>query len=507
MEQHDIVLTTLNGRYTHSSIALRYLYANLHELQEKTVIEEFVINEREQDLAAKILVHKPKIVGIGVYIWNASDVSKLIHILKKISPDTIIVLGGPEASYEPFRVNLDEADYIIQGEGEEQFYTLCKDILEGNVIEQRMFPPKMVDIETLKLPYEYYNDVDVEHRFIYVEASRGCPYLCEFCLSSIDKQVRNFDLDTLLIEFQKLWDRGVRNFKFIDRTFNLDIQSGNRILDFFLSKEDTSYMTHFEVIPDNFPPQLKEKIKVFPPGTLQLEVGLQTLKKDIAKNIRRKLNIPKIKENIKFLENETNAHIHLDLIIGLPGESVESFGENLDMLCEMSRCEIQLGVLKKLSGTTLNRHDEIFGMVYSDIPPYDILQNDLIDFNTMQHLKRFARYWDLVYNSGNFTKTFTFMCEDKSVYETFDKFTHYIYNKTYSTWQISLDRLAKFLFDFMVEELGLEKEKVADVLVADILKVGGRKLPKFLREFSDVITSYDKLYVNAKSKRQQKRLE
>jgi radical SAM superfamily enzyme YgiQ (UPF0313 family) len=208
MVQHDIVLTTLNGRYTHSSIALRYLYANLHELQEKSVIEEFVINEREQDLAAKILAHKPKIVGIGVYIWNASDVSKLIHILKKISPEIIIVLGGPEASYEPFRVNLDEADYIIQGEGEEQFYTLCKDILEGNVIEQRMFPPKMVDIETLKLPYEYYNDIDVEHRFIYVEASRGCPYLCEFCLSSIDKQVRNFDLDTLLIEFQKLWDRG-----------------------------------------------------------------------------------------------------------------------------------------------------------------------------------------------------------------------------------------------------------------------------------------------------------
>lgn len=507
MEQRDIVLTTLNGRYTHSSIALRYLYANLHEFQEKAVIEEFVINEREQDLAVKILEYNPKIVGIGVYIWNVSDVAKLIHILKKISPEVTIILGGPEVSYEPFRVNLDEADYIIQGEGEEQFYALCKDILDKKEVKQRIFAPKMVEIDNLKLPYEYYNDIDVEHRFIYVEASRGCPYLCEFCLSSIDKQVRNFEINTLLGEFQKLWDRGVRNYKFIDRTFNLDIKSATKILDFFLKKDEVDYLTHFEVIPDNFPSKLKEKIKAFPPGTLQLEVGLQTLKKDIAKNIRRKLNIPKIKENIAFLENETNAHIHLDLIIGLPGESCKSFGENLDILCDISRCEIQLGVLKKLSGTTLNRHDEIFGMVYSDIPPYDILQNDLIDFNTMQHLKRFSRYWDLVYNSGNFTKTFILMCKDRSVYETFDKFTHFIYNRTYSTWQISLDRLAKYLFDFMVEEIGLEKEEIADSLVSDILKVGGRKLPKFLREFSDVITSYDKLHVQSKNKRQQKRLK
>jgi radical SAM superfamily enzyme YgiQ (UPF0313 family) len=500
----DIILTTLNGRYTHSAVGLRYLYANLKELQEKAQIKEYVIKERMQDIAFDILSQKPKIIGIGVYIWNATDVYELVHILKKVAPEVKIILGGPEVSYEPFRVDYLKADYIIQGEGEIQFYELCRDILDEKDIEKKIFHPQVLDLEKIELPYEYYDDNDVENRYIYVEASRGCPFSCEFCLSSIDKKVRNFDIDKILQNFQTLWDRGVRNYKFIDRTFNLNIKIATRLIDFFLEK-DEPYMVHFEVIPDNFPSELREKIKQFPPATLQLEIGIQTLKKDIARNIKRNLNIPKIKENIAFLENETNAHIHLDLIIGLPGESLESFGENLDYLCALSNSEVQVGVLKKLSGTTLNRHDEIFGMVYTDIPPYDILCNDLISFEKMQHMKRFARYWDLVYNSGNFVRTFKNLVYEKSVYKTFDAFTAWLYDQTYSTWQISLDRLAKYLFDFMVEVQGKDRELIAKDMVEDILKVGGRKLPKFLREFSDIVSSYDKLQVNARNKRQMKR--
>jgi len=501
----DIILTTLNGRYTHSAIGLRYLYANLKELQSKAHIIEFVINEKIQDLVQKILEFKPKIVGIGVYIWNATDISQLIDILKKVSPHTIVVLGGPEVSYTPFRVNFDSADYIIQGEGEEQFYTLCKDILEHKDIKQRIFYPKLLDLNTIELPYKYYNQNDIDHRYIYVEASRGCPYSCEFCLSSIDKKVRNFDIDMVLEEFELLWEKGVRNFKFIDRTFNLNIKTANKLLDFFLCK-DEQFTTHFEVIPDNFPFELREKLKRFPKASLQLEVGIQTLKKDIAKNIKRNLKIEKIKQNIAFLEQETNAHIHLDLIIGLPGESAQSFGENLDYLSSLSNCEIQLGVLKKLSGTTLNRHDEVYGMVYSDIPPYDILCNELIPFEQMQHLKRFARYWDLVYNSGNFIKTFKYMTQNRSVYETFDKFTASLYTKTHSTWKFSLDRLSQFLFNFMVEILEFDKDIVANFLVEDLLRVDGRKLPGFLRKYSDIKIRSNSIEVSSKNKRQQKRV-
>ncbi len=502
----NIVLTTLNGRYTHSSLGLRYLYANLKELQSIATIKEYVINEKIQDIVEDLLKENPKIIGIGVYIWNASDVGELIHILKKVSPKIKIILGGPEVSYQPFRVDMSQADFVIQGEGEIPFYELCRDILDEKEIEKTIFSPKLYDLSEIKFPYEYYNDNDIKNRYIYVEASRGCPFSCEFCLSSIDKEVRNFDIDQLLEDFQILWDKGVRNFKFIDRTFNLDIKLANRLLDFFLSKEE-HFTTHFEVIPDHFPAELRERIKQFPPHSLQLEIGIQTLKKDIAKNIRRNLNIPKIKENLAFLEQETNAHIHLDLIIGLPGESCESFGENLDYLCSLSNSEIQLGVLKKLSGTTLNRHDQLFGMVYSDIPPYDILANDMIPFEQMQVMKRFARFWDLVYNSGNFTKTFALLVENKSVYTTFYDFSDWLYKQTYSTWQISLDRLALFLFDYLTSIQNLPKQMVADILVADILKVGGRKLPSFLRQYSEITSSFDKAQVGTKQKRQQKRAE
>jgi len=197
----------------------------------------------------------------------------------------------------------------------------------------------------------------------------------------------------------------------------------------------------------------------------------------------------------------------VDLIIGLPGESMESFGENLDTLASITQCEIQVGVLKKLSGTTLNRHDEIFGMIYSDIPPYDILSNNLIPYKEMQKLKRFSRFWDIVYNSGNFIKTFELLVENKSVFETFYQFSNWLYAQTFSTWQISLNRVAKFLFDFIVEVQGLEEQKVADILVADILKVNGRKLPKFLKEYSDITirSNNDTMNIELKNKRQQKR--
>ncbi|MDP3301796.1 MAG: DUF4080 domain-containing protein, partial [Sulfuricurvum sp.] len=388
----SILLTTLNARYAHSALGLRYLYANMHELQNETKIVEFTINEQIQSIAEVILEHSPKIIGISVYIWNATETAQLIEILKKVSPDTIIVLGGPEASYMPHRVNFDNADYIVSGEGEIAFYELCRSVLDGVAPPERFIRAPMPDLKEISLPYTAYSDEDVAHRTIYVEASRGCPFECEFCLSSIDEKVRNFPLDELLEEFEVLWNRGARSFKFIDRTFNLNMTFANRILDFFLSKEPP-YFAHFEVIPDHFPDVLKSKIALFPPGSLQLEVGIQTLDPIISKGINRPLRLEKIFENLHFLENDTKAHMHLDLIVGLPGETIEGFGRNLDKLVSLTHSEIQIGILKNLSGTTLSRHDKEHGMIYSDIPPYDILQNNNLSFVQIQKMKRFARFW------------------------------------------------------------------------------------------------------------------
>jgi hypothetical protein len=317
----------------------------------------------------------------------------------------------------------------------------------------------------------------------------------------MDEKVRAFDLDTVLEEFETLWQRGARNFKFVDRTFNLNMKTANRILDFFLVKEPP-YFAHFEVIPDHFPASLRQKIQSFPHGALQLEIGIQTLNLEIANNISRQLKLDKIQENIAFLENETTAHIHLDLIVGLPGESLESFGKNLDALMQLSSCEIQIGILKKLSGTYINRHDEIHGMVYSDIPPYDILKNNELSFKDIQIMKRFARFWDITYNSGNFKHTMPLLWEGEKVFEPFYAFALWVYEKTNSTYKISLERMGALVFEYLVTCKQKEEQEVAQMMLQDLLKVKGRAVPPYLKPYAKELKITSKMGQGSFNKRQ-----
>jgi radical SAM superfamily enzyme YgiQ (UPF0313 family) len=497
-----IILTTLNSRYTHSSIGLRYLYANLKEFQTNCKIIEFSINDAIQTIAQKLLFNSPKIIGIGVYIWNAKEVNELLHIIKKVSPSTKVILGGPEVTHEPFRVNFDAADFIIQGEGDIAFYELCRDIVNNVPLQNRIIKMSLPSLKNIALPYEYYTDNDIQNRYLYVEVSRGCPFECEFCLSSMDEKVRAFDLEAVLAEFEKLWLRGARNFKFVDRTFNLNMMTANKILDFFLAKQE-AYFAHFEVIPDHFPASIKEKIKLFPHGALQLEIGIQTLNPEVANNISRQLKLNKIKQNIKFLENETNAHIHLDLIVGLPGETLQSFGANLDELVSLSSCEIQIGILKKLSGTHINRHDIEHGMVYSDIAPYDILKNNQLSFNDIQIMKRFSRFWDLTYNSGNFKKSTPLLWQNSTeIFSNFYNFSMWIYRQTDSTWKISLQRLGELLFSYLKDVKELEPELIASAMLQDMMKLKGRAIPTYLKPYSKNFSTNAKSGTSGFNKRQ-----
>lgn len=500
-----IILTTINARYAHSSFGLRYLYANLNEYREITSIYEFVKTDSVSEIADKLLLNDPQIIGIGVYIWNAAEISKLVKLIKKVSPKTIVVLGGPEVSHSPFRVDFDSADHIIQGESDLEFYNLVKSILDGSEQREQIIKAEIPNLSEIKLPYEYYTDDDIKNRVIYVEASRGCPFTCEFCLSSIDKSVRNFDTKILLEEFDKLWERGVRQFKFVDRTFNLNIKITNQILDYFLAKEP-EYFLHFEVIPDHFPDSVKEKLKLFSPASLQLEIGIQTLNLEVADRIQRKLNFEKIKENITFLTEQTKNHLHLDLIIGLPGETIESFGENLNKLISLTNSEIQLGLLKKLSGTSIDRHDIEFGMVYSDEPPYEILQNDLIPFTQMQKMKRFSRYWDLTYNNGNFKKSINLLWKDGEVYNNFYNFSEWLYSELKTTWQISLNKLTELLFRYLTEIHKLDKEDTVKLIAEDLLVVEGRPIPPFLNDYVSFVPKIKSSKHSKSNKRQIKHL-
>ncbi|NLX18304.1 MAG: DUF4080 domain-containing protein [Desulfobulbus sp.] len=500
-----IILTTINARYIHANLGLRWLYANLKTLQSETLIQEYCLTDHTADIAEQILQSAPKVVGIGVYIWNAMEVRQLVRILKRVAPDTIIVLGGPEVSHQPFRVDFSEADYLIQGEGEQSFSELCEMLLSGSPPLQRIIPAKPVNVNTLALPYQFYTAEDLAHRLIYVEASRGCPFRCEFCLSSIDHQVRPFEIDRFLTALHQLWERGARTFKFVDRTFNANPVTAGQILDFFLEKEPP-YHAHFEVIPDHFPETIKERLTRFPAGTLQLEVGIQTLHPETAANISRRLDFQRIRENLSFLEQQTTAHLHVDLIVGLPGESLEQFGRDLNVLTNLTAGEIQIGILKKLSGTAINRHDQVHGMVYSPDPPYEILANNRISFNQMQTMKRLARFWDLVYNSGNFRRTAPLLWEDGDVFHGFYDFSIWLFHQTRATWQIGLPRLCELVFGYLVEIKGVEAEVVANSLAADILTIRGRSLPKTVLTHVTELPAVQRTLGDSLTKRQTRHL-
>ena len=476
-----IILATINARYIHTSFGLRCLLANLGELQPLASIQEYCLSDQVAEMAEKILAAKPAIVGLGVYIWNAAEIRQLVRIIKRVAPQTPVVLGGPEVSHQPLRVDFSEADYIIAGEGEMAFYHLCLDLLSGQPPAQTRITADPPEVDSLVPPYALYTGEDLAHRLIYVEASRGCPFACEFCLSSIDRRVRPYATERFLNNLETLWQRGARTFKFVDRTFNSNPTAAGRILDFFLAKPPP-FHAHFEVIPDHFPEAIKQRLRRFPAGTLQLEVGVQTLDPQTAATINRRLDFERIKENLAFLKAETTAHLHVDLIAGLPGESLEQFGRNLNTLVELTHGEIQVGILKKLSGTTLHRHDQQYGMVYSPDPPYEILQNDLIPFALMQAMKRFARFWALVYNSGNFRQTSPLLWPDGDVFRHFFDFTCWLYGETRATWQIGLPRLAELLFRYLVEVKGREATSTANSLAADILIIKGRTLPAMVQQ-------------------------
>jgi len=394
----------------------------------------------------------------------------------------LIVLGGPEVSFEHDQQKIvDLADYVITGQADLAFGELCQKIFDGSAIENKIIKANPVPLPYLNMPYELYNDDDIKNRVIYVEASRGCPFKCEFCLSSLDKTAWPFDLNLFLTEMDKLYNRGVRDFKFIDRTFNLKIQSSIKILEFFLAKMDENLYLHFELIPDHLPEKLKNVLTKFPDGSLQFEIGIQTFNPDIQTLISRKQNNEKSKENIQWLRQKTSAHLHTDIIMGLPGESVESIASSFNQLVSLQPHEIQMGILKRLRGTPLIRHTENYDMRYNPEAPYNILSNNLIDFQTMQRLSRFARFWDMIANSGRFTYTLPEILGDDG-FNRFLSLSDWLFKTSKQTHKISLPRLFDFLFDATTQVLLIEEDIARKILWRDYQTSGLKGHPAFANQ-------------------------
>ena len=518
----EIVLTTLNAKYSHAAFGLRYLLANLGELQPRAGLAEFDIHQRPIDIAEALLSREPKIIGCGVYIWNVAETTAVVAALKRVRPDLTVILGGPEVSYETEQQAIVQlADFVITGEADLKFADVCRQLLRGAKPESKIISAPWPEFSQLVLPYDLYDDQDVAHRVIYVEASRGCPFTCEFCLSSLDIPVRQAPLPELLNHLQRLLDRGVQQFKFVDRTFNLNLNVSRPLLQFFLERYQPGLFLHFEMIPDRLPEALREIIARFPPGALQFEVGVQSFNEDVCQLIRRRQDGSKLQDNFQFLRQHTGVHLHADLIVGLPGESVESFAAGFDRLVRLGPQEIQVGLLKRLRGTPIVRHDTEWQMVYNPHPPYEILQNKLIDFATMQRMRRFARYWDLVGNSGNFVETTPLLwnkpgqafrlsrkpeCVESgaggdsardtsppfgtggapvlpSPFGAFMRWSEWLFAQVGRTDGIALARLAELLFQFLTEQAGHSERSAAETLWRDYQRGGRRDKPAFFRPF------------------------
>jgi radical SAM superfamily enzyme YgiQ (UPF0313 family) len=469
-----IVLATLNARYTHASLGLRYLLANMGELQADTRLCEFVIGARTTEVVEKLLAHEPDVIGLGVYIWNAEESAKLVATLKRVAPQVTVVLGGPEVSHEPEQqAIMAAADYLITGWGEVSFPALCRQLKSGHRPAGKIQAGEQAPLDRLALPYALYDAHDIAHRTLYVEASRGCPFKCEFCLSSLDKTAWPFELERFLAELEALYARGARRFKFVDRTFNLNAKTGVRIMQFMLGKialaPHDPVFAHFEVVPDHLPDTLKEQIVKFPHGTLQFEIGIQTFNPDVQALISRRQDDAKSEANLRWLRRHSNAHLHVDLIAGLPGEDIDSFARGFDRLLELEPHEIQFGILKRLRGTPVIRHTEAHGLRFDPYPPYTILATDCIAFPDMQRLVRFARYWDLIANSGRFARTLALIMAHGPGPRRFDSFmalSDWLYRHAGGSSGIALDRLAGLVRQWLLLR-GVPAETAEQALALD----------------------------------------
>ena len=427
-----ILLTAINAKYIHSNPAVYSLRAYAGEkLIPHLEIAEYTINHNMEDILADLYRKRPDVITFSCYIWNWNMISALVCELPKILKNVPIWLGGPEVSYDPEELleKYPMVTGIMVGEGEETFQELaeyyCEDIdmpgrkktledIHGIVFRvqepllsdtqiRRTPPRELTDIS--KLPFLYQNLEPFTNRILYYESSRGCPFRCSYCLSSIDKQVRLRDIDIVKKELQFFLDHKVKQVKFVDRTFNCNHEHAREIWE-YLQKNDNSVTNfHFEVAADLLSEEELKILAGMRPGLIQLEIGVQTLNADTLQEIRRTADIPKLKDAVWRLKSGRNIHVHLDLIAGLPYEDYESFQESFNGVYAMQPDQLQLGFLKVLKGSYMHEKAAEYEICYTDLPPYEVLSTKWLPYEKLLLLKQVEEMVEIYYNSNQFTYT------------------------------------------------------------------------------------------------------
>lgn len=523
-----VLLAAINAKYIHSNLGIYSLKTYGEKMlkewglaeQAEISLAEYTINHQMEQILQDIYKRKPDVIGFSCYIWNISYVKVILADIKKVLPDVKIWAGGPEVSYhgEAFLKEEPAVDLVMMGEGEITFAHFLKALLEGEDLKQ--VPGLMVrnadgtftdtgfrqvmDMSQIPFPYAFMDMKELEHRIIYYESSRGCPFSCAYCLSSIDKKLRFRSLDLVLPELEWFLQAKVPQVKFVDRTFNCKKSHAMAIWQYIRDHDNGVTNFHFEIAADLLDKDELDLLSTMRPGLVQLEIGVQSTNEKTLEAIRRKTDIEEIREITETINSWHNIHQHLDLIAGLPWEDLESFKKSFNDVYEMEPEQLQLGFLKVLKGSYMEELIPTCDLLYSAAPPYEVLCTKWLSYGDVLELKDIEEMTEVHYNSRQFTCTLKELEKEfDTPYEMFSFMAGY-YNKNH-LFGISHSRIARYEILWKIIQERLEKngkcetqgkpenggvseklEQYRDLLMTDLyLRENIKSRPTFARDLSD----------------------
>lgn len=478
-----IVLTAINSQYVHLNVAVRYLKKYVEKNSDiKLDIYETNINNQLMNIIKDLFEKQPDMIIFSTYIWNKEYVFSITKELKKILPDVKIALGGPEVSYEWDKIMAEnqEIDYIFTGEGEKvllNFFT--KDISEvkgvvyreGDNLKYNGIEPLIENLDIIPFPYD---DEELQDRtkIFYYESSRGCPFNCSYCMSSIDKSVRYYSIDRTKEDLKRFIDSPIKLLKFVDRTFNLSKEKYMAIWRFLLENYREGITFHFEINANIFDDETLDFLETVPKGYFQFEIGVQTIDAQAMKSIGRINKLEKLEYNIRRISR--NIHLHLDLIAGLPYETYDKFRESFDYVHRLKPEMIQLGFLKLLKGTKMYDEREKYGYKYFSKPPYEVFSNEFISFAEMVKLKNLEKVLDFYYNSEKFPESVQWIIENhyESAFSFYEDVADYFDKRGYLKVSHKESTLFTLLYEFYLDKGLKDREIFVEYLKYDYLMLG-----------------------------------
>ena len=506
-----ILLAACNAKYIHSNLAVYDLKAYSSDYDEHVILREYTINQPKDEILKDIYSSGADVVCFSCYIWNISFVRELIRDLVKILPKTAFWAGGPEVSYdaEKFLTEMPEMTGVMVGEGEKTFHDLLefyidrKDSLEeisgiayrtGDKIIHNGWR-ELMDLSAIPFVYEHLEKF--ENRIIYYESSRGCPFSCSYCLSSIDKKLRFRDLELVKKELQFFLDHRVPQVKFVDRTFNCKHEHAMTIWKYILEHDNGVTNFHFEISADLLREEEMELMSQMRPGLIQLEIGVQSTNPETIRAIHRHMDLKKLEHCVNRVHSFRNIHQHLDLIAGLPYEDYDIFHQSFNDVYQMKPDQLQLGFLKVLKGSLMQKEAEGYGIVYKEKEPYEVLSTNWLTYGEVLKLKMVESMVEVYYNSGQFWHTLEYLVPfEKDAFTFYEKLGSFYEKKGYSEISHSRMRRYEILLEYLKEETDVPAEVAAQKMLYDLyLREKLKKRPAFApdqKQYETAVWNYRK---------------